>query len=350
MIDKKSSNFRFKLDDDTPDSYLQAEIQDNRVEKLSHRITLFSILIPLLLIGILALAYFDIQTRVLKTQNTGTEEVEKLSKNLESRFSSLSLKYAKHEETLSKLQESVTQKVLTMDELIEEFEKTNTQLKSDLKKTNTALSTLQTSTIDKKEVMQTIEKINETVAGLGKDLDAVRQTIKQFDNVLSHIKSLDNDIQSLDKKFTRDLVALSAAAEQNKKENKEMAQTVVSEIRKLENLVETTSSSTQDLVKLKAELSSLSSAKMDKQLGELILKKHNENLIYKMDQLEKKIDEKIKSIEIKMSELERVTKSSATNKTTPKTETTPDIKSTIKPAEKNEITTTGKILEQNIKK
>ena len=89
--------------DDTPDSIYVTEAENLRIEKLSTRITLVAVLIPCLLVIVLAVAYLDIKNRVASTQNPGSMGVQNLSKALDSRFSSLSLKQAKLEESLAEI-------------------------------------------------------------------------------------------------------------------------------------------------------------------------------------------------------------------------------------------------------
>ena len=49
MVEEIPPEFKFSADDQDPESFYQEEIKDLRVEKLSQRITLFSILLPILI-------------------------------------------------------------------------------------------------------------------------------------------------------------------------------------------------------------------------------------------------------------------------------------------------------------
>lgn len=103
-MNKRNDTSRFTIHDEKeeiPDSIYAADAENLRIEKLSTRVTLVAVLIPCLLVIVLAVAYLDIKNRVVSTQNTGSIGVQNLSKDLESRFSSLSLKQAKLEEQLS---------------------------------------------------------------------------------------------------------------------------------------------------------------------------------------------------------------------------------------------------------
>jgi hypothetical protein len=99
-MNEKNDTSRFTIRDmeAEPDSMYIADAENLRIEKLSTRITLVAVLIPCLLVVVLAVAYLDIKNRVINTQSTGSMGVQNFSKDLESRFSNLSLKQAKLEQ------------------------------------------------------------------------------------------------------------------------------------------------------------------------------------------------------------------------------------------------------------
>lgn len=102
MPDGDTSKFKIRIDEESPDAQFQDEIDGQQLERLNRRITRISILIPCLLGVICFVAYFAVKQSLLQMNTTGTMEVQTLSKALESRFSSLSLKQAKLEEDLGK--------------------------------------------------------------------------------------------------------------------------------------------------------------------------------------------------------------------------------------------------------
>ncbi len=93
-----TSRFTLRGGEDVQNSIYISDAENLRIEKLSTRVTLVAVLIPCLLVIVLAVAYLDIKNRVINTQNTGSMGVQNLSKDLESRFSNLSLKQAKLED------------------------------------------------------------------------------------------------------------------------------------------------------------------------------------------------------------------------------------------------------------
>jgi len=90
------------MDNGGTESLYAEERNDLKLEKLTQKVTIISILIPVLIGVILVISYLDIKSRVTTVQDTGESGVQSLSQNLESRFSSLSVKFAQLDETLNK--------------------------------------------------------------------------------------------------------------------------------------------------------------------------------------------------------------------------------------------------------
>lgn len=98
-----SGQFSMRMDKDEDDNVIPTQVDELRIEKLSTRVTVISIMIPVLIVVVLAFAYLDMKKRVTRTEDTGTSVVENLSKDLESRFSTLSMRQANLEELIKKL-------------------------------------------------------------------------------------------------------------------------------------------------------------------------------------------------------------------------------------------------------
>jgi type VI protein secretion system component VasF len=83
MAERKPPEFRFNADDQEPDEFYHEEMKDLRVEKLSQRITLISILLPCLIAVALYFGYRDLTGRVHKGRDNRDQEVQQLSDQLE---------------------------------------------------------------------------------------------------------------------------------------------------------------------------------------------------------------------------------------------------------------------------
>ncbi len=166
-----SARFTIRNTDDAPDALYVADAENLRIEKLSTRITLVAVLIPCLLVIVLVIAYLDIKHRVISTQNTGSMGVQNLSKDLESRFSSLSLKQAKIEEQLSGLSTSL--------------ETATAGLQVNLKKATTALHASVDAKGDRSELTALGERSEAQIAAIQKEIVDVKAALTRIDQSLS---------------------------------------------------------------------------------------------------------------------------------------------------------------------
>ena len=178
MQENMSSKFKLRIDDEGADSQFQAELAELQIKKLSRKVTRISIYILCLTAIMLSVAYLDIKKRIGHIQNTGSTKVQGLSENLESRFSSLSLQYAK-------LEDSMNKKFLSI-------KKTTATLKKDLNQSEKFIQTVQANQQNKKEGDK-----------------------KEIENAWSEIERLDD-------KFTTQFTGLLSVADQNKKKIKKL--------------------------------------------------------------------------------------------------------------------------------
>jgi len=166
-----ASRFTIRDRDAEPDAMYIADAENLRIEKLSTRVTLVAVLIPCLLVVVLAIAYLDIKNRVVNTQNSGSMGVQNLSKDLESRFSNLSLKQAKMEEQLAE-----TSKTL---------ETATAALQVNLKKATTELKRITDDKVERSAMAAISNKTEASVAALQKDVADLNTEFGKFDEELA---------------------------------------------------------------------------------------------------------------------------------------------------------------------
>ncbi len=234
MNEKDTSNFKIRFDDEGPEPQFQEEMENIRIEKLSNRITFISVLIPCLIGIIIFIAYLDIKKRVTTVHDTGTIEVQSLSKDLEAKLSALTSKYNKIEASLSKIENHTS------------------SLQTELNEATTAIKYIRSARkTDNKAFKNSISKIEKKSSSISNDLK----------NVSSKLKTIDSN-------FNKKLSSLSKAADKTSIE----------------------------LNKLKSDILKLSSIKVDKKILDSTFK--NERKLYeqKLDQLKKNIENKIISI------------------------------------------------------
>ena len=154
-----------------PDALYMADADNLRIEKLGTRVTLVAVLIPCLLVVVLAIAYLDIKNRVINTQTSGSMGVQNLSKDLESRFSNLSLKQAKMEEQLTEMSKAL--------------ETATAALQINLKKATTEFKQITDDKADRSALAAISNKTEASVAALQKDMADLNAAFSKFDEELA---------------------------------------------------------------------------------------------------------------------------------------------------------------------
>ena len=188
--DHTSKTFKIGGEDQEDDAVMQNELQELKIEKLSQRVMLLTVLIPCMIGVILVISYLDIKDRVKRTQSTGTIGVQKLSKDLDSKFSSLSLEQAKLREV--------------HDKKLPELEKSTAFLQTRLKKVQASIKGLETSKIEKDELAKVVDKLNARLATLTEhehsELDALLAADQEL---IAKAKTLSKQLGEMAEAYTR---------------------------------------------------------------------------------------------------------------------------------------------------
>jgi len=154
-----------RTDDESPDLQLRDEADTSQLEKLNKRMTRLSILIPCLMGAILVAAYFNIKTHLSQVNTTGTVGVQTLSKELESKFSSLSVREAALEESM---------------------EKTTAALEKSSEEASTAIRYIRAARkSDNQQTADSIEKIEKKLASMSENLEKISSDLKSLDQALT---------------------------------------------------------------------------------------------------------------------------------------------------------------------
>jgi hypothetical protein len=172
-MNEKDDTSRFTIRDGEPepDATYMADAENLRIEKLGTRVTLVAVLIPCLLVVVLAIAYLDIKNRVINTQYSGSMGVQNLSKDLESRFSNLSLKQAKMEEQLAEASKAI--------------ETATAALQVNLKKATTEFKRLADEKADRSALTAVTHKTEASVTALQKEVADLNTAFNKFDEELA---------------------------------------------------------------------------------------------------------------------------------------------------------------------
>ncbi len=183
-----------------PASAYHEEINTLKIDKLSNRVTIISIIIPCLIGAILIFAYLDMKERVVDVDLTKQTQVEKISQQLEEKLNALDVKIAKNK--------------FEFDTKLPEFDKKNIALegqltklistKADSKTIKSRFSKLEkrisNNTNQDKTTLQTIERINKQT------LSTIKNNQDQFDKTAQQIK---NETTLFKEEFDARLIELS---------------------------------------------------------------------------------------------------------------------------------------------
>ena len=267
--DEQYSSFKFNGDDDEePDSertIYQEEAKDRRVEKLSHRVTIISILIPVLIGVIFYIAYRDITGRVSQSQDTDAMEIQNLSSQLEENYTKLSKKYGD-------LEAALTQKLA-------DLEKVDKSMKANLKQAEDTVAKINATKADKKDAQDAIAKID--IA-----LNPIRQELKTINSVTTDLQTQNNDLKQQLATLSANLTRLSANTEKTLKESAAIH--------------------SKELTAIQSDLSSLSGRKLDKDDLQLELLKARKHFQRDLDVTKAGIDKRLESMLRKIKDLEKV--------------------------------------------
>ena len=278
MAEENPPEFRFNADDQDPEAFYREEIKDLRVEKLSQRIMLLSILLPILIGVAIFFAYRDLTGRVGRSQDTGSIEVQRISRQLEEISKKFNEKLITFSTTLStqdkNFDTTISGKLAAVNKNIDALNKNVDALNKNLNQTRSTVKNLAASKADKKSQDAAFAKINAALKPLKKEL-------KSLTGLRQELKTVSTGIKSLESTLNQKLAEVATAAEQSQK----------------------------DTAQLQTSITRLSDDKIDKDtfgLEAFKLKKNLQNLLsYEITAINQKLD----SIQKKIDDIQNMSKS-----------------------------------------
>ena len=172
MQEEQEGDIQFKMrrDEDVAETAMQTQVDDLRIEKLNHRMTLISILIPVLIVVILGVAYLDIKRRVVRTEDSGQLTAQTLSEDLQSRFSSLSVSQAMIIENFARLKDQTEQSMA--------------KVQVNLKKLDDRLEQSSKSMVSRSDMKTTASKLDKGLDNMGQSIEALNQRLQTLDQTI----------------------------------------------------------------------------------------------------------------------------------------------------------------------
>ncbi len=222
LKDFKPDNQDFDSDDEITDSTYHQEINSLKIDKLSNRVTIISIIIPCLIGAILIFAYLDMKERVVGADLTKKNQFETISQQLEEKLNALDVKIAKNSFNFDNKMPELEKKNISLEGQIAKL----STLKADNKNIKSLFSKIENridnNTNQNKTTGLAIQKINkQTLAAIKNnkiELKKATQEIeedtklfkKEFDarlvelsNYEQQIDELRKNISLLDKKYKK---------------------------------------------------------------------------------------------------------------------------------------------------
>ncbi len=280
LKDFKSDELDLPVQDDSsiPTSDYHREINTLRIEKLSNRVTIISVMIPVLIIAILAFAYIDMKERVLDVDETKKSQMDLVARQLEEKVNALDIRIAKNRFDLEQQLPKLSQNGQALENQMAKLQASKADAKkfaSGMKEVRSSIAKISASIeksesrlvkLDKqiknnasqnKSALETVERINQQLQ------DAIEENNVNFKKAAAGIKE---EIRLFKEEFDARLLELAAYDQEIAKVKKD-----ISLLAKKTNAVESSMVSRQDLdlglASLESELKKIIQAKEKKPAG-----------------------------------------------------------------------------------
>lgn len=240
------------------------------IRRLNRRVNIFTLLLPILLIALVLLGYLDIKRRVSQTQDNGSAQVLNLSKDLESSFSSLSVKQAELAEALDK-QKAANRKA-------------RAGLAARLEKTR-----------------KSVAQLSAVVAGRKKRLAEIERLRREMYRVSRRLESLDTAVKGLQKTTLDRLAALEKGLSQTRQQAAELAVAAQKAFQDAASARQAGAKMRRRIEVLQADLKGLTNAKLDRKMLRAAMQVealHNQK---ELSALAARLDEKISALQRQIS-------------------------------------------------
>jgi len=264
MTFRNASKFKIRAADEDrlADSLLTDQIEYQRFEKLNQRVTIITLLIPILIGIMIFIGYRNIKEMVSQTQDTGAKELTSLAQSLESTISNISIKQAKLEETFAGKLTDLEKMEATVRDSIKKMEAT---IQGSIKKNEASLAEIQSGKADKKDVAGEVSGMDNKLAVVQKDLK-------------TSLEKMHADIKSVEKKLSDEFA----------------------------KSFETVNKVTTSVAECQADIGLLSAEKADKKATEMALKNQEKRLQDQTSQLLRSLESKMEALNTSIAELEKI--------------------------------------------
>lgn len=179
MENQNEPDFTFG-DDDSKNSYTE-DVDSKKIDKLTQKVTLLSILIPCILGLLLVFLYFDMTNKVGKVDSSGSAKVLNISKELEKTITDIKEKSDAVEKSLGVKIDKIDKKLANIDNRMKKAEKN--------------ISFLTYAKMNKKQTAADLKKINDSVTKLQENLTAVSNSTAELVSIAEVLKQRTSEIE-----------------------------------------------------------------------------------------------------------------------------------------------------------
>ena len=189
--DYQTSNSAAQEKDNGPalhGSVYQQEASLLKLEKLSQRVTIISVIIPCIIIAIGAFVYLDIQEKVDKTDQSQADKVERVANDLEIKLNALDVRIARATHDLDRKLEDIDIKRQTLENQTAKMSASKVDLKAMEKALAKLEKQIKTNASQDKSTLATVERINRQLgstieknnSGIKKNTDEIKEDVRAF--------------------------------------------------------------------------------------------------------------------------------------------------------------------------
>lgn len=275
--ENKPEDFTFGTGDENAeesleDIYVKEEIQDRRIARLSRRLVLLALLVPLFIGVVLFFFYLDLKKRVILYRASEVESVDKLSQNLDTQLSELTQRVGALETNLTerfeaaeKNLEGVKFRVYKVENELEKIQQTAQKASASLESLTSGLKTLSADVAglqntkadqaDQEELIQRLNELTDQVAALNdtyvEKFTALAETVETADRNFEQIR--DNIAADLAAKLDRETfrTELEEALRQLREDRRQQVSNLVNDLDRRMVTIE------KDIIKLERNLRAL---------------------------------------------------------------------------------------------
>ncbi len=227
MAESSPPEFMFEGDDQESDEFYQEEMKDLRIEKLSQRVTILSILMPCLIAVALYFGYRDLTRRVHQETESGNTEVQQLASQMEALSKQFNEKLITFSTTLSAqdrdFDKTVTDRLGSISKSIEVLNQNQENLNAALEQTGKNLEAFSSYRADIKENAADIARITADLAPIKKDL-------RSLGDVSRDMKAVSSEIENLKSRIAAELAAMSGTIDKFAGDNESLKESVTRQL------------------------------------------------------------------------------------------------------------------------